>query len=104
MKPAFYLLFCSSKNEAIKIREVLLEKRLIACGGMIDISHSKYWWQNVYEEASNEILLLMESQEENFDRIEKAVRKLHSMNTFVLSMLPMKTTAGVKKWLGEELK
>lgn len=104
MKPAIYLLFCASKKEAVTIREALLKKRLIACGGVIDISHSKYWWKKIYEEASNEILLLMESQEGNFSKIEKEVRKLHSMETFVLGMLPMKTTVGVEKWLKEELK
>lgn len=104
MKPAIYLLFCASQKEAEKIREVLLEKRLIACGGTIDIKHSKYWWKRLYEEASNETLLLMESKEENFSRIEKEVRKYHSMETFVLANLPIKTTIDVRKWLKEELK
>ncbi|MGA2666831.1 MAG: divalent cation tolerance protein CutA [Patescibacteria group bacterium] len=104
MKPSIYLLFCTSKKEAEKIREVLLEKRLIVCGGTIDIKHSKYWWKRLIEVASDEVLLLMESQEENLLVIEKEVRKYHSHKTFVLMALPIKTTVDVKKWLKEELK
>lgn len=104
MRPAVYLLFCTSQKEAEKIRDVLLEKRLIACGGTMDISTSKYWWKRVYEFAKNEVLLIMESKEENFGKIEKEVRKIHTHETFVLLSLPIKTTKDVRKWLKEELK
>jgi len=104
MKPSVYLLFCTSQKEAEKIREILLEQRLIACGGTIDIKHSKYWWKRLIEQASNEVLLLMESKEENFNKIEKEVRRIHSHKTFVLANLPIETTIDVKKWLKEELK
>ncbi|OGD56969.1 hypothetical protein A2V71_03260, partial [Candidatus Berkelbacteria bacterium RBG_13_40_8] len=83
---------------------VLLEKRLIACGGTMDIKHSKYWWLGQYEEASGEVLLIMESKEENFAKIGKEVRKIHEHKTFVLASFPIKTTKDVIKWLKEELK
>jgi len=104
MKPSLYFLFCTSHKEAKNIREVLLEKRLIACGGTMDIKHSKYWWLGQYEEASNEVLLLMESVEKNFAKMEKEIRKIHSHKTFVLASFPIKTTNDVIKWLKEELK
>ncbi len=103
MKPAIFLLFCTSIKEAKQIREVLLEKRLIACGDIIKIDQSKYWWKNNYETAKNENLLLMESKEENFKATEKEIKKIHTHETFVLLSVPVKTTNNVKKWLFQEL-
>jgi len=104
MKPAIYLLFCTTYKEAEKIREILLKQRLIACGGIMNIKHSKYWWKGLIEEANNEILLLMESKEENILKMEKEIRKHHAHKTFVLHAIPVKTTKDVKKWLKDELK
>ncbi len=103
MKPAIFLLFCTSIKEAKQIREVLLEKRLIVCGGIINIDQSKYWWNKKYETAKNENLLLMESKEENFLDAEKEIKKIHTHETFVLLSVPVKTTNDVKKWLFQEL-
>ena len=104
MKPALYLLFCTTIEEARKIRAVLLEKRLIACGGIIKIEEGKYWWKRVYEEAKDEYVLLMESKEENFDEAEKEIRKIHAHETFAFFSIPVKTTLDVKKWLKDELR
>lgn len=104
MKSVIYLLFCTTIEEARKIRAILLEKRLIACGGIIKIEEGKYWWKRVYEEAKGEYLLLMESKGENFDEAEKEIRKIHAHETFVFLSIPVKTTLGVKKWLHQELK
>lgn len=67
------------------------------------VSSSFLWKGNI--ESSNEVLLLMDSIEENFEKINKEVRKLHSYETFVLTSLAVnQTTKEAESWIKEELK
>jgi len=81
------VLTCGSWQEAQRIVDSLLEKRLIACAEFIEIK-SKYHWQGELEEAK-EIKLIMESIADNFEKIEAEVAKLHSYETFVLQQIPL---------------
>lgn len=101
MKPSIFLLTCADQKEAEKIRDILLEKRLIVCGKIWPVE-SKYWWQGIIEKSA-EIIILMESDESKFESAEKEIRKIHSYKTFVLESLLVKTTQDVKKWLLKEL-
>lgn len=93
---------CGSWQEAQRIADVLLEKRLIACAEFIEIK-SKYHWQNTLE-TSNEIKLLMQTIADNFKKIEAEIAKLHSYETFVLQALPVShISKDAATWLAEEL-
>ena len=103
MKMAIYYLTCADSREADKISKVLLKKRLVACAKKHTIE-SNFWWKGKVDNAK-EILLMFESVEENFEKIEKEVKKLHSYQTYVLFSIPVgKTTKRVEKWLKDELK
>lgn len=103
MKMSIFLLTCADDKEADKISRVLLEKRLIACAKKLPVS-SSFWWKGKIDK-SNETIVLLESVEENFKKVEKEVRKLHSYETFVLFSLPIgQTTNDVENWLKKELK
>ncbi len=103
MKMSIFLLTCADEKEADKISKVLLEKRLVACAKKFPVS-SSFWWKGKIDK-SDEIVLLLESIETNFKKVEKEVRKLHSYETFVLFSLPVgKTTNDVTNWLKKELK
>lgn len=96
-------LTCGSWQEAQRIVDVLLEKRLIACAELMEIK-SKYHWQEKLE-GSNEIKLLMETISDNFKKIEAEVAKLHSYETFVLQALPVShMSKDAVAWLEEALK
>ena len=102
MKMAIYYLTCSDDWEADKIAKSLLIKKLIVCAKQLPVS-SKSWWKGKLTE-DKEILLTMESVEENFAKIEKEIKKLHSHETFVLYSIPAKTTKKVEEWIKEELR
>lgn len=103
MKMVLLFLPCGDDKEAEKISQSLLEKHLIVCAKKTP-SSSAFFWKGEIDKA-NEILLIMESVEENYEEIEKEVRKLHSYETFVLSALPViKYSKGVEDWLKEGLK
>lgn len=94
-------LTCSSREEAEKIADALLQRHLIACAKFIPVD-SKYWWQAKVEEA-HEVLLCMESQAKNFQLVEQEVAKLHSYDTFVLKETPITNLSRVAQvWLRRE--
>lgn len=95
-------LVCSSEEEADKIADVLLEKRLIACAKKLPVK-SIFRWKGELNKA-DEIVLLLETEDRLFDAIEDEVRKLHSHKTFILASIPVgKASVGVAEWLKEEL-
>ena len=104
MKPNFVelVLTCGSWQEAQKIADHLLENHLVACVEFMEIK-SKYWWEGKLDEAK-EIKLVMETVADNFAKVEAAVGKLHSYETFVLQMLPIaKLSKDAAKWLSKEV-
>jgi len=103
MKMAIFILTCADKKEADKIGNVLLKKKLIACAKEFPVS-SSFWWKGKIDNAQ-EVILMMDSIEENFEKVNKEVKKLHSYETFVLFSLPVgQITKGVEDWLKKELK
>lgn len=97
------VLTCGSWQEAQRIADALLEKRLVACVEFLEIK-SKYRWQGKLEE-NNEIKLIMESIADNFEKVEAAVTKLHSYETFVLQQIPItRLSKQAEAWTVEELK
>jgi uncharacterized protein involved in tolerance to divalent cations len=97
------VLTCGSWQEAQRIADSLLEKRLVACVEFLEIK-SKSWWRNRLEET-DEIKLIMQSVADHFEKVEKEVTKLHSYDTFVLQQIPLTNlSAKAQKWLTEETK
>jgi uncharacterized protein involved in tolerance to divalent cations len=95
------VLTCGSWQEAQKIADSLLEKRLVACVEMMEVK-SKYRWQGRVDEA-DEIKLIMETVADNFSQVEAEVAKLHSYDTFVLQQVPLSgLSKKAQRWLTEE--
>lgn len=95
-------LTCASSEEADKIATALLEKKLVICVKKTPIS-SKFLWKGKINN-SEEVLLIMDSLEENFGKVNEEVKKLHSYETFVLSSVPVnRTTKEVEDWIKSEI-
>lgn len=102
MKMAIFYLTCANDREADKISKALLEKRLVACAKKLLVT-SMFRWKEKINNAK-EVLVMYESVEENFDKINAVVKKLHSYETYVLFSIPVaKTTKEVEDWLKKEL-
>lgn len=103
MKLAIYYLTCANNREADKISKALLEKRLIACAKKLSVS-SIFRWKGKIDNAK-EIIVMLESVEENFEKINAVVKKLSTYETYILFSIPVsKTTKGIENWLKKELK
>lgn len=96
------VLSCGSWQEAQKIADSLLEKKLVACVEFFE-TKSKYWWQGELESA-NEVKMIMHSAEHLFAVIEAEVKKLHSYETFVLQAIPVSyVSKDAETWLKDTL-
>jgi periplasmic divalent cation tolerance protein len=60
---------CSSQEEARKISERLLTKRLVACANILPKIESRFWWKGKLDNAS-ELLVTMKTEKLNFKKIE----------------------------------
>jgi periplasmic divalent cation tolerance protein len=102
MKPCLLFLSCKNIEEADVISVCLLKEKLIVCAKKIPIN-STYLWKNEIE-SDSEILLIMNSIEENFKKIDKEVKKIHSYKTYNLLMLKVnKINDKALKWLQDNL-
>ncbi len=103
MKVTLLYLTCKDNAEADKISNSLLEKKLVACAKKLPISSSFLWKGGI--DKSDEILVLLETEERLFDEIETEIKKLHSYETFILASLPItRVSKGAQEWLIEGLK
>ena len=100
LNPVELVLTCGSWQEAQKITDALLEKRLVACVEQMEI-RSKNWWQGAIEDTK-EIKLVMKTLAEKFEAIEAEIKRHHSYETFVLEMLPIaRLNDAAATWLTE---
>ncbi len=103
MKACVLMLTCANNTEADVIAEKLLNSKLIICAKKVAVSSQFYWKGS--QEHSEEILMIMDSAEELFDKVEQEIRNHHSYETFNLVALPVtKTSKGVSDWMTEGLK
>ena len=103
MKTAIFYTTCADDWEADRISNVLLKKKLVVCAKKVPVI-SDFLWKGKIKKDNQETMLILESVEENFEKINKEIRKLHSYETFVLYSVPVKTTKEVEKWIEEEIK
>jgi periplasmic divalent cation tolerance protein len=67
----------SSKAEAEKIAQTLLEERLIACANIVGPVSSHFHW-NGKVDCQEEFLMILKSHADLFAGLEERVRALHS--------------------------
>jgi len=93
-------LTCANEQEAKKISDKLLDKKLAACVKITDVK-SDYLWKG-QKQHGEEAMLIIDSTDEKFDAIEAAVKEIHSYDVFVLTAYPVaKASAGVEAWVKE---
>jgi len=86
----------SHKKEAQRIAEQLIKNRLAACVNIVNNIESVFWWQARVDKAK-EVLLLIKSKRQNFKKIIKLVKSLHSYEVPEIIALPI--IGGEEKYL-----
>ncbi|HEY6232192.1 MAG TPA: divalent-cation tolerance protein CutA [Pyrinomonadaceae bacterium] len=90
-----------SREEAERLAQALVSKRLAACVQILPEMQSVYWWQGQIENA-REIPILAKTVRSKFAELERQVRSLHSYETPEIIALPItEASAPYLEWLRE---
>jgi periplasmic divalent cation tolerance protein len=92
-----------TKEEAEKIAQYLVEQKLAACVQITGPIASTYRWKGKVETA-NEWLCLIKTLEDLYDKVETAIKKLHSYETPEIIAVPIiKGNSEYLSWLNDVL-
>ena len=91
-----------SAEDARSLVRRLVTDRLVACGTIVENAFSIYEWQGQLEE-SHEVLVLLKTRKELWDRLQAAVRELHPYEVPELLALPVEEGLhAYLEWLAEQ--
>jgi periplasmic divalent cation tolerance protein len=98
------LVTCGSAREARAIARAVVERRLAACGNVIEAPvRSIYRWKRKVDSA-REILLILKSSRRRFAALESAIRKLHTYDVSEIIALPVLAgSPAYLKWISESV-
>ena len=88
------------KNDAEKLAELLLDKKLIACGQIFEID-SHYVWKNE-RFIEKEFMLMMKTKESLFGQVEKEIKENHPFEVAEIIALPIQNVSKeYADWINE---
>lgn len=91
-----------SSEEARSFVQRLVEKRLVACGTVVDNVTSVYRWEGAVETAT-EAQVILKTQRARWDDLREAVEQLHPYDVPELLALPIETgLQAYLDWVGSE--
>jgi periplasmic divalent cation tolerance protein len=92
-----------SEEEARRLAEALVERRLAACVQVVGPITSRYRWRGEIEEA-REWQCLAKTESARYPQLEAAIRELHSYEQPEIVALPiLEGSAGYLSWISSSL-
>jgi periplasmic divalent cation tolerance protein len=103
-EPIIVLVTYGSEEEALKIANALVEGRLAACVNLTSPVRSIYRWEGkIWDEK--EWLLIIKTQKDRFEDLEKKVKSLHSYSVPEIVSLPIvEGSSSYLDWIRENTK
>jgi periplasmic divalent cation tolerance protein len=98
-EPILILCTCPSQDEADALATALLEERLAACVNRLPGIKSMYRWEGRVTH-DDEILLLIKTTADLFERLENTIKKLHPYETPEIIAVPIVAgSADYLRWI-----
>lgn len=88
MKYIIVFMTASTRDEAKNIIWTLLEEKHIVCANIIENISSFFWWKGKIEEEK-EVLVLMKSTVDKFEKLSKRSMELHSYDIPEILSIPI---------------
>jgi periplasmic divalent cation tolerance protein len=93
----------STREEAERLAQALVERRLSGCVQIIGPVRSIYRWQGAVERA-DEWILLIKTGRDAYAAVEAAIRELHSYECPEIIATPIEAgSAAYLEWLAEQI-
>ena len=98
------LVTCGSEEAALKIANALVEAHLAACVNLVAPIRSIYRWEGKICDEK-EWLLIIKTQKQRFEELEKKVKSLHSYSVPEIIGLPItEGSSAYLNWIRENTK
>jgi len=98
-KPIMVFMTAGSVDEANRLADMLVDKRLAACVQIMREMNSVFRWQGKVE-TQREVLLIAKTLSSKFAEIEREVVKIHSYETPEIVAVPLSGGSGpYLEWL-----
>jgi periplasmic divalent cation tolerance protein len=95
------LVTCGSEEEALKIANALVIEHLAACANLVAPIRSIYRWEGKICDEK-EWLLIVKTQMQRFEELEKKVKSLHSYSVPEIISLPItEGSSAYLNWIKE---
>lgn len=92
------------RDEALRIGQDVVEKRLAACANIVPAISSIYWWDGQVQH-DDEALLLLKSRAALWEQLRSAIVALHPYEVPAISTIPLENVHDpYLKWLIGETK
>jgi periplasmic divalent cation tolerance protein len=94
---------CAQETEALKISEILLQEKLIACTNLYPDVISRYWWEGKIE-TNTECVAIFKTRSDLFAKVQKTIEKNHSYTKPAILKLALETAnAPFLKWIDDSV-
>jgi periplasmic divalent cation tolerance protein len=98
-QPIAVFITAPSKEEASRLADLLVERKLAACVQILPAMESVYRWQGKLE-RQKEILLIAKTVNSKFAELEREVRAVHSYETPEIVAVPLTALSEpYRQWL-----
>ena len=82
------LITAANIKEGQQIADALVKERLAPCVNLVEKISSTFWWENALQHEG-EVLLIVKTRAELFERVAKRVKELHSYDVPEVIALPI---------------
>jgi periplasmic divalent cation tolerance protein len=100
----FIIIYVTHENleNAEKLASHLLQKKLIACANFFPIK-SSFWWKGKIEN-SEEIVSLLKTRKENWEKVKSEIKKIHPYETPCIMKINVEANEDYESWVNNETK
>lgn len=91
----------SSENEARKLSNHLLEKKLVACANIFPIT-SAYWWEGAIQNEA-EWVAIVKTTLKKWPAVKETVEKVHPYEVPCIMKIEVEANQAYEDWIAEEV-